>query len=55
MIETFAAVGDADAVRKKLSAYAELADQVILSPPDQLIDLSESERYRAEIIQAFGQ
>jgi probable F420-dependent oxidoreductase len=54
MVETFAAVGDADAVRKKLAAYAELADQVILSPPDQLVDQGESERYRAAIVEAFG-
>jgi probable F420-dependent oxidoreductase len=54
MIEAFAVVGDADAARKKLAGYAGLADQVILSPPDQLIDPAQSEHYRQALIEAFG-
>lgn len=54
MVETFAAAGDSDSVRKKLRAYSDIADSVILSPPDQLIAPEESERYRGVIIEAFG-
>jgi probable F420-dependent oxidoreductase len=54
MVDTFAVVGRVDAVRKKLAAYADLADSVILSPPDQLIDPAEAERYRLGIIEALG-
>jgi probable F420-dependent oxidoreductase len=54
MVETFAVVGDVDSARKKLAAYGELADQVILSPPDQLIDEREADRYRAALIEALG-
>ncbi|HVP06092.1 MAG TPA: LLM class flavin-dependent oxidoreductase [Dehalococcoidia bacterium] len=55
MVETFAVTGDADSARAKLTAYGDMADQVILSPPDQLIDPAESERYRNAVIEAFGQ
>jgi len=54
MVDAFAAVGDIDVVRRKLAAYGDLADQVILSPPDQLIDPQQSERYRRALIEAFG-
>lgn len=54
MVETFAAAGDVDTVRKKLAAYSALADSVILSPPDQLIAAEETERYRRAIVEAFG-
>ncbi len=54
MIEAFAVVGDVDAARKKMAAYGELADQVILSPPDQLIQPTEAEQYRSALIEAFG-
>lgn len=54
MVDTFALAGRADAVRKKLAAYADLADSVILSPPDQLIDPAEADRYRLAIIGALG-
>jgi probable F420-dependent oxidoreductase len=54
MVETFAVTGDVDSARRKLAAYEELSDQVILSPPDQLIDPAESERYRAALIEGFG-
>jgi probable F420-dependent oxidoreductase len=54
MIDAFAAAGTVDAVRRKVAEYASLADSVILSPPDQLVDPAESERYRAALIEAFG-
>lgn len=54
MVEAFAVAGDIDSARKKLAAYGDLADQVILSPPDQLVDQAESERYRSALIDAFG-
>jgi probable F420-dependent oxidoreductase len=54
MIQTFAAVGDADAVRREVAPYLEIADSVILSPPDQLIAPEETERYRQAIIETFG-
>ena len=54
MVEAFAAAGDVDTVREKLASYGELADQVILSPPDQLIEPAETERYRHALIDAFG-
>lgn len=55
MVEAFAVTGDFDTARRKLAEYRELADQVILSPPDQLIDPAESEGYRGALIDAFGQ
>lgn len=54
MVEAFAVIGDVDSARRKLAAYGDLADQVILSPPDQLIDQAESERYRSALIEGFG-
>jgi probable F420-dependent oxidoreductase len=54
MIDTFAATGDADAVRAQVAPYLELADTVCLSPPDQLIAPQETERYRRALIEAFG-
>lgn len=54
MVEAFAVVGDVDSARKKLATYGDLADQVILSPPDQLIDAAECERYRTALIDGFG-
>lgn len=54
MIDAFAATGTADDVRKKVGEYLSLADSVILSPPDQLVEPSETERYRALLIDAFA-
>jgi len=54
MVDTFAVVGDADEVRRKLAPYAELADSLIVSPPDQLIDLAEAERFRFAIVEALS-
>jgi len=55
MVDAFAAAGTADDVRQKVGEYLQLADSVILSPPDQLVDPEETERYRAAIVDAFGQ
>jgi hypothetical protein len=54
MIDVFAAAGPIDDVRRKVSEYQDLADTVILSPPDQLVDPTESEAYRQALIEAFG-
>ncbi len=55
MVDTFAAAGTPDDVRRKVAEYSQLADHVILSPPDQLLDPTETERYRQSIITTFGE
>jgi probable F420-dependent oxidoreductase len=54
MVDTFAVAGNADSVRQKLAPYADLADCVIVSPPDQLIDPAEAERYRLAVLQTLS-
>lgn len=54
MIDTFAATGDADQVRAQVQPYLDLADTVCLSPPDQLIEPAETERYRRALLETFG-
>ena len=54
MIDTFAAAGTADEVRKRIAPYLELADTICLTPPDQLIDPAESDRYREALLEAFA-
>lgn len=54
MVDAFAVAGTPDQVRRKLAAYAELADSICLSPPDQLIDPQESEAYRERLLATFG-
>jgi probable F420-dependent oxidoreductase len=54
MIDTFAIAGSVDDVRKRLAPYAELADSLIVSPPDQLIAPAEAERFRHAIIDALA-
>jgi probable F420-dependent oxidoreductase len=54
MIDTFTAAGTVDDVRAKVQPYLDLADTVCLSPPDQLIDPEETERYRRSLLEAFG-
>ena len=54
MIDAFAAAGSVDEVRRQVNDYLQLADSVILSPPDHLLDPAETERYRAAIVSAFG-
>ncbi len=55
MKDTFAATGDADQVRAKVQPYLDLADTVCLSPPDQLIEPAETERYRQALLETFGE
>ena len=55
MIDTFAATGDADQVRAKVEPYLDFADTVCLSPPDQLIESAETERYRQALLEVFGE
>ncbi|MCH8200411.1 MAG: LLM class flavin-dependent oxidoreductase [Chloroflexi bacterium] len=55
MIDTFAATGDADQVRAQVKPYLDLADTVCLSPPDQLIEPAETERYRQALLEVFGE
>ncbi len=54
MIEAFAVVGTPEEARRKLEAYAELADSLCLVPPDQLIDPAETEVYRQALLATFG-
>jgi probable F420-dependent oxidoreductase len=54
MVDAFAAIGPIDEVRRKVSEYAELADMVILSPPDQFVDPEETSRLRLSLIEAFS-
>ena len=55
MVDTFAATGDADAVRAQVAPYLDMADTVCLSPPDHLIAPEETERYRRALIETFGE
>ena len=55
MIDAFAVAGTPDQARQKLAAYADLADTICLTPPDQLIDTQESAEYREALLAAFGQ
>ena len=54
MIDAFAVVGTPEEARRKLEAYAELADSICLQPPDQLIDPAETEVYRQALLATFG-
>jgi probable F420-dependent oxidoreductase len=54
MVDVFAAAGTADDVRRKVAGYRDLADTVILTPPDQLVEPSETARYRSALIEVFG-
>jgi alkanesulfonate monooxygenase SsuD/methylene tetrahydromethanopterin reductase-like flavin-dependent oxidoreductase (luciferase family) len=55
MIDTFAATGNADQVRAQVEPYLALADTVCVSPPDQLIEPAETERYRRALVEVFGE
>lgn len=54
MIDAFAVAGTPDEARSKLAAYAELADSICLTPPDQLVDPAETEAYRRALLATFG-
>jgi probable F420-dependent oxidoreductase len=54
MVDRFACAGTVDDVRRRVGEYGELADGLILSPPDQLVAPAEADRYREAILDAFG-
>src|SRR3990170_3059887 len=54
MIDAFAVAGEPDETRRNLEAYAELADSICLTPPEQLMDPAETEGYRAALLATFG-
>ena len=55
MVHAFAAVGNADAVRKKVGAYREYIDLPILSAPHYFLDFEEVRQYQKNIFDVFGQ
>jgi alkanesulfonate monooxygenase SsuD/methylene tetrahydromethanopterin reductase-like flavin-dependent oxidoreductase (luciferase family) len=54
MVDAFAVAGPPEEARRKLEAYAELADSICLTPPDQLIDPAETGAYRQALLATFG-
>jgi probable F420-dependent oxidoreductase len=54
MIEAFAVVGTPEEARRQLTPYAELADSICLTPPDQLVPPDEAAGYRGALVEAFG-
>ncbi len=54
MIDAFTVAGTPDEAAASLAPYAELADSICLSPPDQLIEPAETEVYRRALIATFG-
>jgi probable F420-dependent oxidoreductase len=54
MVDMFAAAGTVDDVRRKAREYLDVADTVILNPPDQLVHPAETQSYRRGLIEAFG-
>ena len=54
MIDAFAVAGTPDEARRKLAAYADLADTICLTPPDQLIDPGETQEYRRALLATLG-
>jgi alkanesulfonate monooxygenase SsuD/methylene tetrahydromethanopterin reductase-like flavin-dependent oxidoreductase (luciferase family) len=54
MIDTFALAGTPADVKCRVSDYADLADSICLSPPDQLIDPAETDRYREALLATFA-
>jgi probable F420-dependent oxidoreductase len=54
MIEAFAVVGTPEEARRKLAPYAELADSICLTPPDQLVPPEAAAEYRGALVEAFG-
>jgi hypothetical protein len=54
MVGTFAVAGRPDEVKRRVAAYAQLADSICLSPPDQLIEPAETDRYRDALLATFA-
>jgi probable F420-dependent oxidoreductase len=55
MIDVFAVAGPPDEARRRIASYLEVADSICLTPPDQLIDVEETVRYRQALVEAFGE
>ncbi|MBI2912908.1 MAG: LLM class flavin-dependent oxidoreductase [Chloroflexi bacterium] len=55
MVDAFAVAGTPDQARAKLAAYADLADTICLTPPDQHIDPQESAAYREALLATFAE
>jgi alkanesulfonate monooxygenase SsuD/methylene tetrahydromethanopterin reductase-like flavin-dependent oxidoreductase (luciferase family) len=54
MVDAFAVAGTPDDARRKLAPYMALADSICLTPPDQLIDPGETDRYREMLLGTFA-
>jgi probable F420-dependent oxidoreductase len=54
MVDALAVAGRPDEVRRRIADYAGLADSICLSPPDQLIDPAETDRYREALLATFA-
>ena len=54
MVNTFAVVGETDAVRKKVDTYREYIDLPILSAPHYFLDFEEVRQYQKNIFDVFG-
>jgi alkanesulfonate monooxygenase SsuD/methylene tetrahydromethanopterin reductase-like flavin-dependent oxidoreductase (luciferase family) len=54
MVDALAVAGRPDEVRRRIADYAGLADSICLSPPDQLIDPAETDRYRGALLATFA-
>lgn len=54
MIDAFAVAGTPNEAHRRLKPYLELADSICLTPPDQLIEPAESDRYREALVETFG-
>jgi probable F420-dependent oxidoreductase len=54
MVDALAVVGAPDEARRRLGLYMELADSICLTPPDQLIEPAETDRYREALLATFA-
>ena len=54
MIDAFAVVGTPEEARLKVARYAELADSICLTPPDQLVLPAEAAEYREALLALFA-
>jgi len=54
MVDTFAVAGPPGEVKRKVGEYAQLADSICLSPPDQLIEPRETEHFREALLATFS-
>jgi alkanesulfonate monooxygenase SsuD/methylene tetrahydromethanopterin reductase-like flavin-dependent oxidoreductase (luciferase family) len=54
MVDALAVAGVPDDARRRLAPYMELADSICLAPPDQLIEPTETDRYREALLATFA-